>query len=303
MTSNTTTMKLDKTFTKKPFLKYRNLKASDAFKGINGARLRIARKKDGSEDTVYKVNPSNWTDDASHYFATLKNPWKVPVSPEKKEKQKMKDTIKNDKKNRRKTTIDGGLLKPNMEFVEKPKFALNQITEWNVERAEAFVNINNKPEEPNTIYKYMTENEWSNAHWNKGSGKNLPIDCKNKYLQLNGGGKKQYNKEHSEYELKFYEVPSDYRLPDEEIDLGNTWIMKENPAIVAEWRGKYTEHRICGSVIVGVMIPKDMIKPDFQFNDPMRKGKHYLGKKIDIPQPKTHFEYRGIYELKETNFD
>ena len=90
----------------------------------------------------------------------------------------------------------------------------------------------------------------------------------------------------------------EYDSADFKFELGNI-----NNSIVAEWRGKYTEHRICGSVIVGVMIPKDLVTPDFQFNDPMRIGKHYLGKKIDIPQPKTHFEYRGIYELKETNLD
>ena len=51
---------------------------------------------------------------------------------------------------------------------------------WSAEYANAISKVTNSPEEPNVLYKYMTKEQWNNAHWNKGEGQNLPYNCKNK---------------------------------------------------------------------------------------------------------------------------
>ena len=81
---------LDKTYTKKRFNLYRDLKPNDPenqFKGLGtkGAFLRIAKKKDGSDTTVYRVNPDNWPEEAIKHFDSLEDKWNrkgLPFSPD-----------------------------------------------------------------------------------------------------------------------------------------------------------------------------------------------------------------------------
>ena len=81
---------LDKTYTKKRFNLYRDLKTDDPenqFRGLDtkGAFLRIAKKKDGSDTTVYRVNPNNWPEDAIKHFDSLEDKWNrkgLPFSPD-----------------------------------------------------------------------------------------------------------------------------------------------------------------------------------------------------------------------------
>ena len=68
----------DRTYTKKIFVRYANYnenKTANAMTGLNGKALRIARKKDGSDTTVYKHNPNNWTDEANELFESLSDKW------------------------------------------------------------------------------------------------------------------------------------------------------------------------------------------------------------------------------------
>ena len=70
--------KIDGTYTKKIFVRYANYnenKTANAMTGINGKALRIARKKDGSDTTVYRHNPNNWTDEATELFESLSDKW------------------------------------------------------------------------------------------------------------------------------------------------------------------------------------------------------------------------------------
>ncbi len=70
--------KIDGTYTKKIFVRYANYnenKTANAMTGINGKALRIARKKDGSDTTVYKHNPNNWTGEAIELFESLSDKW------------------------------------------------------------------------------------------------------------------------------------------------------------------------------------------------------------------------------------
>jgi hypothetical protein len=66
---------------------YRDLKIDDpnnTFTGIKGSMLRIARKKDGSDTKVYRVNPENWTEEAIKHFDSLEDKWNrkgLPFSP------------------------------------------------------------------------------------------------------------------------------------------------------------------------------------------------------------------------------
>ena len=86
-------------------------------------------------------------------------------------------TAKNDEKNYRKTTVKGKLR----------GFATTPLAKWTREITEAQAKINTHLQEENTIHKFMTKEEWNNAHWNEGEGDNLPYNCKNEYLQLNSG--------------------------------------------------------------------------------------------------------------------
>jgi len=70
--------KIDGSYTKKIFVRYANYnenKTANAMTGINGKALRIARKKDGSDTTVYRHNPNNWTDEATELFESLSDKW------------------------------------------------------------------------------------------------------------------------------------------------------------------------------------------------------------------------------------
>ena len=189
-------------------------------------------------------------------------------------------TSKNDKKNYRKTTLNGKLR----------GFATIPLTKWTREIAEAQAKINTHSQEENTVHTFMTEEEWNNAHWNNGEGKNLPCNCKNKYLQLNGGGKHKWLNDNMfntsfKYTLQFVKVPSWCELPDEIIKIGETWIMKHDPNSDTKDEELWIPHRICGDIIIGVMMPENT---KFEF--------HKLGDKIThFEQPKTSFEYRGIY--------
>ena len=70
--------KIDGTYTKKIFVRFANHnenKTANAMTGINGKALRIARKKDGSDNTVYRHNPNNWGDDSIELFESLSDKW------------------------------------------------------------------------------------------------------------------------------------------------------------------------------------------------------------------------------------
>ena len=113
----------DKTFTKKCFVKYRDHKDADAYKGLNGSRLRIARKKDGSDTTVYKVAPHNWTDEANADFDKLENKWDAtakPYSPEfVPKKSAAKTTTKPKKKNKKTLSEKVAVEDTDEELVEE----------------------------------------------------------------------------------------------------------------------------------------------------------------------------------------
>ena len=73
-------------------------------------------------------------------------------------------------------------------------------------------------------------------------------------------------------------VPSDVRLPGEEIILGKTWLQRENNSVVAEWRGKYTDRRV-NKMMITIVHPADM-EVDLKWHDPMTSGSHVLDKKL-----------------------
>ena len=127
---------------------------------------------------------------------------------------------------------------------------------WSAEYADAINKVGDYPEEPNVLYKYMTEEQWNNAHWNKGEGQNFPA-----------------TKE----------------LPDEIVKIGENWIMKMlETNIIGE--DVWTPHRMCGEIIIGVLMPRQL--NSFNINTD-------LGDKIPhLEQPKTSFEFRGIYGVR-----
>tara|TARA_B100001094_G_scaffold42764_1_gene37546 strand:+ start:349 stop:957 length:609 start_codon:yes stop_codon:yes gene_type:complete len=164
---------------------------------------------------------------------------------------------------------------------------------WTAEYADAINKITTSPEEPNTLYKYMTEKQWNNAHWNEGDGQNLPYNCKNKYLQLNAGGKTKWQEDNLKqtinYTLRFYKIPATKELPDEIIKIGENWIMKLIDDSL-ETEDVWMPHRICGEIIIGVLMPRQL--KSFNINTD-------LGDKIQhLEQPKTSFEFRGIYGVR-----
>jgi hypothetical protein len=167
----------------------------------------------------------------------------------------------------------------------------NQL--WSREHIEAVNKINKNPDEGNSIYKYMTEEQWNNAHWNNGEGENLPYNCQNKYLQLNGGGKKQWNEERLSnaklnYTLSFFEIAENKALPDEDTTIGIDWLMKQDNKRSNAQEPLYLPCRRCGSVYIGVMHPENI---EFAFD--------MLGDRINnFEQPQTSFEYRGIYGIR-----
>ena len=140
----------------------------------------------------------------------------------------------------------------------------------------------------------MTEQQWNNAHWNEGDGQNLPYNCKNKYLQLNAGGKTKWQLDEMknasiDYTLRFYKVHATKELPDEIIKIGENWIMKLTDDSL-ETDDVWMPHRICGEVIIGVLMPSTLTS--FNINQD-------LGDKIQhLEQPKTSFEFRGIYGVR-----
>ena len=96
----------DKTFTKKCFVKYRDYKDNQSFLSMGGSRLRIARKKDGSDTTVYKVAPQNWTDEANAEFDALENKWDASAKPYSPEFVPKKSAAKSKKAKKKKTFIE-----------------------------------------------------------------------------------------------------------------------------------------------------------------------------------------------------
>ena len=177
--------------------------------------------------------------------------------------------------------------------IDHSPFANTNNFLWTREHIEALNEINNSPEEENTVHQYMTEEQWNKAHWNEGEGENLPYNCLNKYLQLNGGGKKQWNKERLanakyNYTLSFFEIAENKALPDEDKTIGRDWIMKLDNNRSDMQEPLYLPCRKCGSVYIGVLMPENT-----EFTLDM------LGDRIlHLEQPRTSFEYRGIYGVK-----
>ena len=181
-----------------------------------------------------------------------------------------------------------------MDVDESPFATVTINGLWTAEYADAINKLTTSPEEPNMLYKYMTEEQWNNAHWNKGNGENLPYNCKNKYLQINGGGKTKWQEDEMknasiDYTLRFYKVPATKELPGELIKIGENWIMKLTDDSL-ETEDVWMPHRICGEVIIGVLMPSTL--RSFNINQD-------LGDKIQhLEQPKTSFEFRGIYGVR-----
>ena len=119
------------------------------------------------------------------------------------------------------------------------------------------------------------------------------INCQNKYLQLNGGGKKQWNEERLSnaklnYTLSFFEIAENKALPDEDTTIGIDWLMKQDNKRSNAQEPLYLPCRRCGSVYIGVMHPENI---EFAFD--------MLGDRINnFEQPQTSFEYRGIYGIR-----
>jgi len=329
MTSITTTtqnnMNYNLEFTKKLFTRYRDLKSNNEnniFKGLNGKRLRIAQKKDRTDKTVHRIHPANWTNEANTHFDCLNDRWSktsLPYSPDyqppvKKSHSKVKATMEKvvgdlndvvmvDDSSDSETDDDDeeshwgyGLVCPMSPEKKKSEekvaaseegFATEKMSVWdNPKMAEAIRDMTEKPEEENTAYKFMTEEEWNNAKWNQGEGVNLPMKIKNKYLVADG--KQQFVRDsikdvEIKLNLKFYEIPSQYKLPDEEIIIGDNWIMKEV-------EDRYEPHRICGTVIIGILAPEDVTV------ECVALPYFHIGNRLNIGIPKTSFEHRGIYE-------
>ena len=181
-----------------------------------------------------------------------------------------------------------------MDVDESPFAPVSIDGLWTAEYADAINKLTASPEEPNVLYKFMTEKQWNNAHWNKGDGENLPYNCKNKYLQINGGGKTKWQEDEMknaniDYTLRFYKVPATKELPDEIIKIGENWIMKLTDDSL-DTDDVWMPHRICGEVIIGVLMPSTLTS--FNINQD-------LGDKIQhLEQPKTSFEFRGIYGVR-----
>lgn len=205
----------------------------------------------------------------------------------------------NDKANYRKTTFNGGLLKRDESEPMDIDDSISPFAQegktiddmWSEESMKAFNRVNDEPELPNTIYKYMTEKQWNNAHWNKGEGQNLPYNCKNKYLRINAGGKKKWQEDELEktynYTLKFYKIRADQPLPDENRSIGGEWIMKLLDDSL-DTENVWIPHRVCGDVIIGVLAPENY---EFSIDK--------LGDRIPhFETPKLSFEYRGIYGVQ-----
>jgi hypothetical protein len=76
-----------KLFKRRGLCIYNDQKTSDAanrFTGKNGKKLWIAQKRDGSDPTVHRVNPENWTEEAIAHFYGLEEKWDkkgLPFSP------------------------------------------------------------------------------------------------------------------------------------------------------------------------------------------------------------------------------
>jgi len=177
--------------------------------------------------------------------------------------------------------------------VDESPFATTISSTWNRQLATAYNNIGDYPEKENTVYKFMTKEQWNGAYWNIGEGQNLPYNCKNKYLQLNVGGKTKWQEDNLKqtinYTLRFYNIPATKELPDEIIKIGENWIMKlvdDDSATENVW----IPHRMCGAIIIGVLMPRQL--KSFNINTD-------LGDKIPhLEQPKTSFEFRGIYGVR-----
>ena len=124
---------LDKTYTKKRFNLYRDLKPNDPdnqFKGTGTKKafLRIAKKKDGSDTTVHRVSPDNWTEEAIGHFNSLEDKWdrkSLPfspnyVAPESKIKPTKKKASKK-KKSIKKTLVEQtAVIDTDDEMEEEP---------------------------------------------------------------------------------------------------------------------------------------------------------------------------------------
>ena len=119
-------------YTKKRLNLYRDLKAGDKennqFKGMNGKFLRIARKKDGSDTKVHRVNPENWTEEATKHFESLEDKWdskSLPfspdyVAPEPKIKSTKKKAAKKKKATKKTLVQQTAVVDTDDELEEQP---------------------------------------------------------------------------------------------------------------------------------------------------------------------------------------
>ena len=196
----------DKTFTKKCFVKYRDHKDKDAYKGLNGSRLRIARKNDGSDNTVYKVAPHNWTDDANAEFDKLENKWDANTkaySPEFVPKKSTPKTTTKPKKKKKKVLLS-------------QKVAVSDTDEELDEEKP----VDEIPEEYGLYRRYLKGDKSAQTTWRKATAKSHKTATASGLKALDnwaykktGGG--------TPYQDKIYEKDPYEKVPDEGKDILN----------------------------------------------------------------------------------
>jgi hypothetical protein len=196
----------DKTFTKKCFVKYRDHKDADAYKGLNGSRLRIARKKDGSDTTVYKVAPHNWTEEANADFDKLENKWDAtakPYSPEFVPKKSAAKTTTKPKKKKIKKTLS-------------EKVAVDDTDEELVEEKP----VDEIPEDYVLYRRYLKGDKSAETTWRKATDKSHKIATDSGLKPLNNWAYKKSGAG-SPYQDKIYEKNPEEKPVDEGKDIVN----------------------------------------------------------------------------------
>ena len=196
----------DKTFTKKCFVKYRDHKDADAYKGLNGSRLRIARKKDVSDTTVYKVAPHNWTEEANADFDKLENKWDAtakPYSPEFVPKKSAAKTTTKPKKKKIKKTLS-------------EKVAVDDTDEELVEEKP----VDEIPEDYVLYRRYLKGDKSAETTWRKATDKSHKIATDSGLKPLNNWAYKKSGAG-SPYQDKIYEKNPEEKPVDEGKDIVN----------------------------------------------------------------------------------
>ena len=195
----------DKTYTKKCFVQYRDHKDADAYKGENGSRLRIARKKDGSDPTVYKVAPHNWTDKANAEFDKLENKWDATAKPYSPEFVPKKSASKTTTKPKKKKKV---LL--------SQKVAVSDTDEELDEEKP----VEEIPAEYSLYRRYLRGDKSAQTTWRKATPKSHKTATESGLKPLNNWAYKKTGAG-APYQDKIYEKNPEEKVPDEGKDILN----------------------------------------------------------------------------------